>query len=186
MNADWAGWTRMNRWNRIWNSLINFLRNGYVDDPSTQLTREEFDSLKSCFVDAGCQVSDLDETSFEITQSDYPVATRIYVTPFYLEWTTVIEVVAEVGSDRGGAELLELVNGLNNASSLAKFVADTEDQGSQADRFLLIVTAKLINGEETRQFRAESLSNFHTLWQQDIANAMLFDTPLELQAMLRV
>ena len=178
----------MNNWQAIWHSLVHYLKNKYryVVDVESKLTQREFETLQSRFVEAGCKVSDLDESSFEITRADYPVVTRIYANPFYLEWSTVIEAQASAKHDNDTTQLLDLVNRLNLDSSLAKFVVDMEDQDSGASLYLIIVTTKLISGAATREFMAESLSNFHVLWSQDIANATLSDSTFELAAMLRV
>ena len=157
-----------------------------MGDGQSQLTRREVETLQSRFIEAGCEVSALDETSFEITLADYPVVTRISANPFYLEWSTVIQASEGEEHPDVRALLLELVNGLNLSTSLAKFVLDLESQVSNSKQHSIIVTAKLMNGQETRQFSSEQLHNFHYLWLQDIANAINYKSTLELEAMLRI
>ncbi|WP_425396724.1 hypothetical protein [Aeoliella sp.] len=155
-------------------------------DGEYQMTQREVETLKARFVEAGCEVSALDETSFEVLLADYPVVTRVFANPFYLEWSTVIQASKGEEHRDSRALLLDFVNGLNLSSSLAKFVLDLESQDSNSHPHSIIVTAKLMNGQETRKFNSEQLHNFHSLWLQDIANAINSDGTLELEAMLRV
>jgi hypothetical protein len=57
---------------------------------SEKLSPSEVKTLKSRFCAAECEITDIDDTSFEIVHRDLPVRTHVFVNPYYVQLATYI------------------------------------------------------------------------------------------------
>lgn len=53
-------------------------------------TQQEMGALKCAFAELECAVTDLNDETFEISAKQYPVATHVYSTSYFLQLSTVI------------------------------------------------------------------------------------------------
>ncbi len=59
---------------------------------TTQLKPTEIKKLKSRFRAAGFEVKDLDSSTFEVVDDDFPVRTHVEANPYYVQLSTYVLV----------------------------------------------------------------------------------------------
>jgi len=153
---------------------------------STPMTPTEDDvlRLKSRFTEAGCTVTDIDDSAFQIVHSQSPVMTHVLPTPYYLQLSTVLFVRGQGFRPNASGKLLVFLANANSRADLAKFTDGTDDFGSLDEGWKVAVTAKLVTGRTGMDYDAEALENIVTLWNQDIANCLVHEKDFKVRAMM--
>jgi hypothetical protein len=151
----------------------------------SDITPAELEALKSRFRAADYKVTDLDETSFEIVGSDFPVRTHVFVTPFYLQLGTYI-VAAPQGFMPGRRSKLDaFLSAINLRAKLVKFTVDVDRPDERRGGWPIFASVKLITGVTGVDYDADALKNMAMLWFQDIAELIASADGFELHAMMQ-
>ena len=143
---------------------------------SQKLSTSEVETLKSRFRAAGCEVTDLDDTTFEIVGRDFPVRTHVTVNPYYVQLATFI-----FGSPRGlllpnrKSKIHAYLCDINRNAKLVKFTLEGDKPNPEKGGWPIFASVKLVTGVEGGNYTAEALNNLVLLWLQDIAE--LFASP---------
>jgi hypothetical protein len=135
-----------------------------------ELSPTEIEMLKSRFVAAGCAITDLDNSTFEVVSDDFPVRTHVYATPYYLQLATNIlaKPKQRVPIDR----VREFLCAINLKASLVKFTMDTEKPDAQTEAWPILASVKLVTGVAGGDYQASAIKNLLMLWLQNIAELM--------------
>jgi hypothetical protein len=140
-------------------------------------------TLKSRFRDAGCTVTDLEDTSFEIVGGEFPVRTHVLVNPYYVQLGTFIFASRQGFSLRGKSKIQEYMCHINRNAKLVKFTLERDAPPTPRGVWPIFASVKLVTGVAGGDYDAAALKNLVMLWWQDIAE--LIDSPgdFELHAM---
>jgi hypothetical protein len=151
----------------------------------SEITPTELETLKSRFLAAEYRVTDLDETSFEIVGSDFPVRTHVFVTPYYLQLGTFI-VASPQGFMPGRKSKLDaFLSAINLRAKLVKFTVDVDKPDAEKGGWPVFVSVKLVTGVTGVDYDAAALKNLAMLWFQDIAELVVSHDGFELHAMMQ-
>lgn len=141
--------------------------------------------MKKQFRDIGCRVEDFCKTHFEIVHDQFPAATLINPTTYYLEYATVLCARPGGFLKRGRALRDSLLNELNLTTHLAKITCDPRKIDADTRGWHLQAIARMVTGKVTQTYETESIKNWTNLWLQDIANVVLAEVSFEIVAMLK-
>ena len=140
--------------------------------------------LKSRFAEAGCNVTEVDGTNFQIIHPQYPVATHVQPNPFFLQLTTILHVQGQGFRPNSQAKLHTFLAKANSRSHIVKFTDGSGDFGSPDEGWSVAATAKLITGAEGLNYDVTALGNLVTLWTQDIATCVAKESEFKVVAMI--
>jgi hypothetical protein len=126
--------------------------------------------LKSRFRAAGCAVKDLNGSTFEVVDDEFPVRTHVEANPYYVQLGTY--VLAKPPRAVAKTKVQELLCDMNLKAKLVKFTmeADGPDQGTAA--WPILASVKLVTGVAGGDYHATALKNLFLLFLQDIAELM--------------
>lgn len=151
----------------------------------SEFSSEAFEIVKQQFRDIGCRVIDYSDTHFEIVHEQFPAATLINPTAYYLEYATIFWARPGGFLQRSRAVRDRLLNEANLLAKVAKLTCDSPkiDPGTVA--WDLQVTARMVTGIISETYATESIENWTKLWLQDLAEIVLIEGDFEIQAMLK-
>ena len=152
---------------------------------SDELSTSEVETLKSRFRAAGCKVTDLDETSFEIVGSDFPLRTHVSVNPYYVQLATYIFASPQGFLPNRKSKVFEYLSDINRNAKLAKFTLEPDAPHTAKRVWPIFASVKLATGVSGRDYDADALKNLVLLWLQDIAELIASPGGFELQTMMR-
>jgi hypothetical protein len=135
-----------------------------------RLKPKEIKRLKSRFREAGVTVRDLDDSTFEVVDDDFPVRTHVSANPFYLQLGTYI--LAKPRRPVKKPKVQELLCDINLRAKLVKFTMDVESPEKETAAWPLFASVKLITGVAGGNYQPAAIKNMFLLWLQDIAELM--------------
>jgi hypothetical protein len=135
-----------------------------------ELSPQEIATLKSRFRAAGCAVTALDDSAFEIVSDDFPVRTHVYATPYYLQLAT--NILAKPRQGVPIEKVREFLCAINLKASLVKFTMETDRPDEQTEAWPILASVKLVTGVVGGDYQASAIKNLFLLWLQDIAELM--------------
>ena len=152
---------------------------------SDQLTPDEVESLKERFRAAGCTVTDLGETNFEMVGGDiFPLRTHVSANPYFIDFGTFITAIGQGFLPNRLGKVHAFLNEINKAAKIAKFTLDADKPDPEAGGWFIMASVRFVTGMAGGDYSAEALKNLVMLWFQDIAELIRADSPFELRAML--
>ena len=151
---------------------------------SDQLTSDELDTLKGRFRAAGCSVTDIDDTTFEMIGRDLPVRTHVMANPFFVQLGTVIEALPSGFMPSRASKIHAFLNEINLDAKLVKFTVDTDRPDPETERWPIMASVKLVTGTVGGNYEPKALENLILLWYQDIATLIARKTSFQLRAMM--
>lgn len=146
---------------------------------------EAFETVKQQFRDIGCRVKDFSDSHFEIVHEQFPAASLINPTAYYLEYATILWARPGGFLQRGRSLRDSLLNEANLKTHVAKLTCDSEKIDGDAKGWQLQATARMVSGTVTEEYQTEHIKNWTSLWLQDIANVVLIQGNFEVVAMMR-
>ncbi len=152
---------------------------------SEELTPAEVEALKSRFRAAGCAVTDLDDTSFEIVSSEFPVRTHVFATAYYVQLGTFIFASARGFLPGRKRKVHEFLSRINCNAKLVKFTLEAEGRDGRRGGWPIFASVKLVTGVAGGDYDAAALKNLVMLWFQDIAELVESTSDFELHAMMQ-
>ena len=135
-----------------------------------RLNAAQMKGLKSRFRAAGCAVKDLNNSTFEVVDHEFPVRTNVEANPYYVQLGTY--VLAKPARAVAKTKVQELLCDMNLKAKLVKFTmeADGPDRGTAA--WPILASVKLVTGVAGGNYNATALKNLFLLFLQDIAELM--------------
>jgi hypothetical protein len=144
-----------------------------------------FETIKQQFRDIDCRVTDFSDTHFEIVHAQFPAATLINPTPYYLEYTTILWA-------RPGGYLQRLrfirdgfLNEANQMAHLVKFTCDYRKIDREAGGWEIQALARMVPGTFAEEYNTDAIKNWTHLWLQDLAKVVLLEGNFEIIAMMK-
>jgi hypothetical protein len=137
---------------------------------NNRLNAAQMRRLKSRFRAAGCDVKDLNSSTFEIVDDDFPVRTHVEVNPYYLQLGTY--VLAKPSRAVAKTKVRELLCHMNLKAKLVKFTmeADGPDRGTAA--WPILASVKLVTGVIGGNYHPTALKNMFLIFLHDLAELM--------------
>ena len=136
---------------------------------TSKLKASALKELKSRFRAGGCVVTDLDKSSFEFVQSDFPVKTHVFVNRYYIQFSTFIFAKPRRPGASSRSRLYELVNNLNLKARLMKFALEAKKLEAKQEGWPILAAVKLVTGAGGASYDGVALKNLVALWFQDLA-----------------
>jgi hypothetical protein len=151
----------------------------------SDVSPEAYQTIKQQFRDIGCRVKDFSETHFEIVHDQFPAATLINPTGYYLEYATILWARPGGFLQRGRSLRDGLLNEANLKTHVAKLTCDAPKIDGNAGGWQLQATARMVTGTVTEEYQTETIKNWTNLWLQDIANIVLIEGSFEIVAIMK-
>jgi hypothetical protein len=152
---------------------------------SDRITAAELESLKSRFRAVDCTVTDLDDTSFEIVGSEFPIRTHVFVTPYYVQLGTFIDAAPQGFLPNRKGKIHAFLNTINVRAKLAKFTLETDKPDADSGGWPIFASTKFVTGVIGGDYDAAALKNLVMLWFQDVAELIASPCAFELRAMMQ-
>ena len=89
---------------------------------NNRLNAAQMKKLKSKFPAAGCAVKDLDDSTFEVIDDDFPVRTHVQANPYYVQLGTY--VLAKPPRAVAKTKVRDLLCDINLKAKLVKFTME--------------------------------------------------------------
>lgn len=109
-----------------------------------ELSPEEIELVKSRFAAAGCTVTPLGESTFEVVSDDFPVRTHVYANPYYVQLTT--QILAKPQRRFPIERVREFLCAINLKASLVKFTMETDKPDKKTEAWPILASVKLVTG----------------------------------------
>ena len=135
-----------------------------------ELSPKEIETLKSRFTAAGCIVTALNDSAFEVVSDDFPVRTHVYANPYYLQLAT--NILAKPQQRVTIEKVREVLCAINLKASLVKFTMETDTPDVKTEAWPILASVKLVTGVEGGDYQATAIKNLFMLWLQNIAELM--------------
>lgn len=136
----------------------------------TRLKAAQMKKLKSRFRAAGCDVKDLNSSTFEVVDDDFPVRTHVEANLYYVQLGTY--VLAKPPRPVGRTKVQELLCDINLNAKLVKFTMEANGPDKETAAWPILASVKLVTGVAGGDYHALALKNLFLLWLQDIAELM--------------
>ena len=146
---------------------------------------EEVAALKWAFRELDCAVTDLNEESFEISHKEYPIATHVYPTVYFLQFSTVLIARPKGFPLRTRTKLYAFLNQANTSAKVGKFTLEGDKPNSDFGGWMIMASARFVRGVTGSDWDPSALNNCVKLWLQDIAEFMLLPAPFGFVTMNR-
>jgi hypothetical protein len=137
---------------------------------ANRLKPAEIEKLKSRFRAAGCAVKDLDGSTFEVVDEDFPVRTHVEANPYYLQLGTYI--LARPRRALRKTKVQVFLCDINLKAKLVKFTMDAERPDKETAAWPVLASVKLVTGIPGGDYPASAMKNLFLLWLHDIAELM--------------
>jgi hypothetical protein len=137
---------------------------------TNRLKLPEMKRLKSSFRAAGCTVRDLDASTFEVLDDEFPVRTHVIANPYYVQLGTYI--LAKPQRPVRKSKVHELLCYSNLKSNVVKFTVDADSPDAQTQAWPIFASVKLVTGVVGGDYPATAIKNLFLLWLQDVAEMM--------------
>jgi hypothetical protein len=151
------------------------------EEPGTS----EIEGLKSRFRAAGYTVTGIDDLSFEIVGSDFPLQTHVSVNPYYLQLATFIFAAPQGFLPGRKSRIHEYLSTINTRAKLAKFTLETDRPDAPQGVWPIFASVKFVTGVAGGDYDADALENLVLLWLQDIAELVASPLGCELRTMMK-
>ncbi len=151
----------------------------------TALGKSDANSLIPIFEEAGCQIENVCEDSFQIVHPQYPVQTLVYVTEYFVKFSTVVIAVASGWRPQSLSRLNSFLSRSNSKANLVKFIDGREEFGVREEGWNIRASVMLITGAEGYSHDAEALGNVLNIWKQDLAECVLVEDEFTVHLMLK-
>ncbi len=135
-----------------------------------RLNAAQMKKLKSRFRAAGCAVKDLNGSTFEVVDDEFPVRTHVEANPYYVQLGTY--VLAKPRRAVAKTKVEELLCNINLKAKLVKFTMEANEPDKETEAWPILASVKLVTGVAGGDYHASALKNLFLLWLQDIAEAM--------------
>ena len=132
-----------------------------------EITGAQLETLKSRFRAAGYRVEDINDSSFEIEGVDPPVATHVWVTPYFLQLSTFILAIPRRFMGGRRSKLNAFLSASNLRAKLVKFTVEASKRNAD-NGWPILATVKLITGVTGVDYDADAIKNMAALYYQDI------------------
>ncbi len=150
-----------------------------------ELEPSEIETLKSRFRDAGCTITDLEGTSFEIIGREFALRTHVFANPYYVQLGTFIFVSPQGFLPGRRSMILEYLSRINSNAKLAKFTLEGDKPDAERGGWPVMASVKLVTGVAGGDYDAAALKNLVMLWWQDIAELVASPGACELRVMMK-
>jgi len=134
------------------------------------LNAAQIKRLKARFRAAGGTVKDLEGSTFEVVDDDFPVRTHVDANPYYIQLGTYI--LAKPQKAFGKAKVQEFLCDINLTAKLVKFTMEVDSPDKQPAAWPILASVKLVTGVAGGDYQASAIKNLFLLWLQDIAELM--------------
>jgi hypothetical protein len=151
----------------------------------TGLSEEEMAALKKVFVELECAVTNLEGDCFEISHAQYPIATHVHPTAYFLQFSTVIIARPKGFPFRTRTRLLAFLNRANSNSKLTKFYLEGNEPKGDFGGWMIMANTRFVRGVIGADWERDALKNCLNLWLQDIAEFVLLPGPFGLESLKR-
>jgi hypothetical protein len=151
----------------------------------TGLDGEQVAALKWAFRELDCAIADLNEASFEISHEEYPIATHVCPTAYFLQFSTVMIARPKGFPFRTRTKLHAFLNRANTNTKVAKFTLEGDKPSSEFGGWMIMASARFVRGVMGGDWDPSALNNCLLLWLQDIAEFMLLPAPFGFVTMKR-
>ena len=135
-----------------------------------RLKPAEMKRLKSVFRAAGCAVTDLDESSFEVVDDEFPIRTHVMANPYYVQLGTYVLATAEPPATK--AKVHEFLCTSNLKAKVVKFTMEADEPDQQTAAWPIFASVKLVTGVPGGDYQPTAVKNLFLLWLQDLAETM--------------
>ena len=150
------------------------------------LNAAEVYTLKQHFRAAGCTITDIGATNFEVVGSDdFPLRSHVTVNPYYIEFATAIAAKAQGFLANRLSKVHAFLIHINLEAKLAKFTLEANKPNPKTGVWTILALFRLVTGAQGGNYDAAALNNLVLLWFQDIAELIKRDSPFQLCAMLQ-
>src|ERR1051326_737995 len=135
-----------------------------------RLNTTQMKRLKSRFRAVGCAVKDLNASTFEVVDDDFPVRTHVVANPYYIQLGTY--VLAKPARAVSKTKVQELLCEVNLNANLVKLTMEANEPDKDTAAWPILASVKLVTGVAGGDYHATALKNLFLLWLQDIAQLM--------------
>jgi hypothetical protein len=135
-----------------------------------RLNAAQMKRLKSRFAAAGCAVKNLNDSTFEVVDDDFPVRTHVEANPYYIQLGTY--VLAKPTRAVAKTKVQELLCDINLKAKLVKFTMEADGPDKRTAAWPILASVKLVTGVAGGNYHASALKNLFLLFLQDIAELM--------------
>jgi hypothetical protein len=150
-----------------------------------ELKASEVETLKSRFRDAGCTVTDLDGTSFEIVGREFALRTHVFANAYYVQLGTFIFASPQGFLPGRRSRILEYLSRINSNAKLVKFTLEGDRPDADRGGWPVMASVKLVTGVAGGDYDAAALKNLVMLWWQDIAELVASPGDCEVRVMMK-
>src|SRR5688572_15920986 len=152
---------------------------------SEHLRPEEVETLKERFRAAGCTVTGLGDTEFELVGGDeFPLRCHVAVDPYFIALTTILAAAGRGFMPNRRSKIHAFLNDINLAAKLVKFTLDADMQDPKAGGWFITASVRFVTGVAGGNYDSGALRNLVTLWFQDIAELIRADGQFVVRGML--
>ena len=141
----------------------------------SSLSHDDIGILKERFRSIGCKVLDVDEGSFMVVSSSFPMIIHVHPTPTYLQFGAVIYAKPKGWLSAGTGRLHSFLNVANQRARLIKFNCDTTTAAKGAKGWPVFASFQFITGNMGIAYEESALGNLVLLWLQDMAAIKLIE-----------
>ncbi len=125
------------------------------------------------FRKCGYTVRLLQGPCFEFVSTEFPAATHVFATPYFLQLTTFLNAAPKDRVGKLTSTRNDFLNVANQAATLVKLTCDSDVLDPKRGGWRVKVQAKLVPGDIRRTYGAKAIKSLVTLWLYDIANVIL-------------
>jgi len=151
----------------------------------SDFSTEAFEAVKQQFRDIDCRVKDVSDTHFEIVHDQFPAATLINPTAYYVEYATLMWARPNGFFQRFRSLRDALLNEANKKAHITKITCDTNSYDREVGGWRLQATARMVTGTVTEEYRTEAIKNWTNLWLQDLAQIVLIEGNFQIVALMK-
>ena len=151
----------------------------------SELDAWQIETLKDRFRDAGCTVTDLQGSTFQIVGKEFPLMTHVTVNPYFVELATFLFASSKGFLPGKLSKLHEYLSDINRDAKIVKFTLERESPPVPKGVWPIYASLKYVTGEAGGEYTAEALKNLLLLWYQDIAALIASPGGWELHPMMR-
>src|ERR1044071_2485027 len=123
------------------------------------LSGDEIAALKEAFGGLDCVVTDLEGESFEISHEQYRVATHVYATLYFLQFSTFIIARPKGFPFRTRSRLHAFLNRANTNSKLTRCYVEEDRPNAQFGGWMIMASARFVKGVIAGDWEREALDN---------------------------
>jgi hypothetical protein len=124
---------------------------------NSRLNTAQMKRLKSRFRAAGCAVKDINDSTFEVVDDDFPVRTHVEANPYYVQLGTY--VLAKPARAVAKTKVRKLLCDINLKAKLVKFTMEADRPDKETTAWPILASVKLVTGVAGGDYQLSSVSH---------------------------